>query len=231
MHRHPLSNVSGIYQITNTANGHSYVGSSKDVWNRWRRHKHDLRHRSHHSVYFQRAVDKYGLACFRLDLIETVPPVDEQLLMREQEHIDLIKPEYNMSKDARRNTPSREAQKRTADRNSKDYVVTCPDGSVKDVRNLSQFSRDNGLDHRYMQAVVRGRQYSHKGYRARLKDNPYPEYRLKTAQTHKVTKDGIVYELRNVHAFEREHGLSHGYLHLLLRGKVDIAKGFTRYEP
>ena len=54
----------GIYAITHTASGRCYVGSALDFRKRWRVHRHHLRKAKHHSVYLQRAWDRYGEEAF-----------------------------------------------------------------------------------------------------------------------------------------------------------------------
>lgn len=131
-----------------------------------------------------------------------------------------------MSDDAIRNTPRKEAQARTAEINAREYIVTYPDGRVVEVKNLAKFSRDNGLTDNMMMAVVRGKQFSHRGFKARRKDNPFPEYKLKTEKVRYITKDGVDYEIRNVKAFCREHDLCYQYITGLLSGRYDTAYGF-----
>jgi group I intron endonuclease len=89
----------GVYEIVNTVNGHRYVGSSANIPHRWSGHKYDLNKNKHHSIYLQRAWDKYGTDCFKFSVIEYCEK--EQLIEREQFHIDALKPSYNISPTAK----------------------------------------------------------------------------------------------------------------------------------
>lgn len=91
-----LQRVSGVYIIRNTSNGDSYVGSSFDVGKRLTTHKASLRKGNHHSIYLQRAWNKYGDVSFECELLETCS-VDE-LINKEQKWINRLVPKYNMSK-------------------------------------------------------------------------------------------------------------------------------------
>jgi group I intron endonuclease len=89
-----MAKISGVYEIVNTINGHTYIGSSVSIKNRWRGHKSDLRKNKHHSRYLQRAWNKYGSDCFEFNIIERCKK--SQLIEREQHYIDTINPSYNM---------------------------------------------------------------------------------------------------------------------------------------
>lgn len=76
-----------VYAITCVGNGKIYIGSTVNVFNRWRNHRHQLRKSIHHSVHLQRAWNKHGENAFVFKVIEWV--ISESLLEdREQRHID-----------------------------------------------------------------------------------------------------------------------------------------------
>jgi group I intron endonuclease len=89
----------GIYQIRNTKNDKIYIGSSKNIENRWLRHLQELRNGSHHNIKLQRAFNKYGEKSFVLEVVESTP--DSLLLEREQYYLDELRPYetgYNIGK-------------------------------------------------------------------------------------------------------------------------------------
>jgi group I intron endonuclease len=90
--------ISGVYQILNITNGHKYIGSAIDIYFRWLLHIRQLHNHKHHSIYLQRAWDKYGESCFMFQSIELCNPDD--LLNREQHYMDNLSPEYNILKKA-----------------------------------------------------------------------------------------------------------------------------------
>lgn len=85
----------GIYEIVNTINQKRYIGSSKNIAKRWRRHREDLRKDIHHSTPLARAVDKYGMEAFEFRQIIECRATD--LLFYEQCMLDAFKHEYNAS--------------------------------------------------------------------------------------------------------------------------------------
>jgi group I intron endonuclease len=86
--------ISGIYSITNTANGHRYIGSAIIIHKRWNEHIRDLCANKHHSIYLQRAWNTYGNDYFIFSIIEQCD--NDLLIDREQHYIDTLIPEYNM---------------------------------------------------------------------------------------------------------------------------------------
>jgi hypothetical protein len=94
-------NKSGIYKIINTKNGKFYLGSSKNLAQRKKKHKYELSKGKHHSSYLQNAYNKYGAKSFKFVIIEHVE--ESRLLEVEQHYLNTMKPYledvgYNMSK-------------------------------------------------------------------------------------------------------------------------------------
>lgn len=80
---------SGIYAITNKANGKIYVGSAVLLRRRFRKHVYELSKGTHHSVKLQRAWAKYGKDSFEFAVLEVVEaPVD--LVAREQHWMGVL---------------------------------------------------------------------------------------------------------------------------------------------
>lgn len=61
---------SGIYTITNKANGKIYVGYSISMSRRMYQHKRSLRVREHSNPHLQSAYDCYGEDCFEFEVLE-----------------------------------------------------------------------------------------------------------------------------------------------------------------
>jgi group I intron endonuclease len=88
-------NQSGIYEILNTVNGKRYIGSAIKIAQRWKQHKVALRRGVHHSIPLQRAWDKYGEQAFKF--LPVLTCAKSMLLFYEQQLLDKVKPEYNVS--------------------------------------------------------------------------------------------------------------------------------------
>lgn len=92
----------GIYQITNLANGKRYIGSAMTLSQRWRQHKCALSkgdRRANRRLL--NAWNKDGPDNFEFKPILYCSA--ENLVMYEQAAIDSLKPEYNIRKDAASN--------------------------------------------------------------------------------------------------------------------------------
>jgi group I intron endonuclease len=82
-----------IYIIENKVTEGAYIGSTlTTIENRYRRHVTDLKSGIHHSIFLQRAWNKYGEQNFEIRIIETVD--DCNLLLREQFYLDERKKNY-----------------------------------------------------------------------------------------------------------------------------------------
>lgn len=89
------NNMIGIYKIENLITNKIYIGSSKNINERFINHKSMLKNNTHHCVYLQRAINKYGINNFSFEIVEQCSI--EDLVIKEQYYIDLHKNNlYNM---------------------------------------------------------------------------------------------------------------------------------------
>ena len=83
----------GIYKITNKVNGHSYIGQSIHIEERFKEHQNKYNWDREKDKPLYQAFQKYGLNNFNFEIIEECRP--EQLNIKEQYWIDF----YNTYKD------------------------------------------------------------------------------------------------------------------------------------
>jgi len=81
----------GIYSITCKVSGNRYIGSTKNLYERWMKHRGLLRRNLHHCRHLQFAWNKYGEEEFEFEVLETCLPEDTILVSREQTWIDKFK--------------------------------------------------------------------------------------------------------------------------------------------
>ena len=87
------NNCSGIYSITNTLNGHMYIGSAVNISRRWSEHVRRLNKNERPSIHLQNAWILYGANNFEFSVLEYCDKA--KLIEREQFYIDEMKPVYN----------------------------------------------------------------------------------------------------------------------------------------
>ena len=85
--------ISGIYKITNKITGDFYIGSSKNVKERWAAHKRQSTWNEHPNNQLYKDMQKYGLDKFDFQVIAEVE--ESFLKEKEQQFIETLKPSYN----------------------------------------------------------------------------------------------------------------------------------------
>jgi group I intron endonuclease len=104
-----------------------------------------------------------------------------------------------------------------AESNSKDYIVTTPDGEDIEVKNLSAFCRQHNLTSTHMIDCAKGRYLSHAGWQCRYahvtkeeQETTIAALKLKFGiKEYIVTSpDGVEFTSESMYAFSAEHNLN-----------------------
>lgn len=106
--------VSGIYKITNTVTGEFYIGSSKNIRQRWYTHKVPSVWKKHPNIKLYQDMSRLGDNNF---IIETIEETDN-LREREQYWIEKLHPSYN---DRQANGYNEERKRKSMNRGSRKY--------------------------------------------------------------------------------------------------------------
>ena len=85
--------IIAVYKITNTITGNFYIGSSKNVKQRWAVHKCKSKWNEQPNNPMYQDMQKYGVDKFAFEILEVVEV--EKLKEKEQEFIELLNPTYN----------------------------------------------------------------------------------------------------------------------------------------
>ena len=85
--------ISGIYKIINTITGDFYIGSSKNIKNRWINHKCPSTWNRHLNNPMYLDIQKYGIDKFSFQILEEVEIA--HLKEKEQQFIEKMHPTYN----------------------------------------------------------------------------------------------------------------------------------------
>lgn len=84
-----MKKIIGVYKITNMINNLCYIGISKDIYNRWKGHKHYyLKHKedkNHHNKLYN-AMKLYGIDNFKFEIIEILETLDIKLLKDKEKY-------------------------------------------------------------------------------------------------------------------------------------------------
>lgn len=85
----------GVYKIVNAITADVYVGSSKNIINRWKHHIWQLNNNKHPNTHLQSAWNKYGKDNFIFSILTECEDRKDIIVYHEQYYIDLYKPFYN----------------------------------------------------------------------------------------------------------------------------------------
>ena len=86
-----MNKISGVYKITNTLTGDFYIGSSKNIMQRWATHKSPSNCIRQPKSRLYQDMTKYGSNNFTFEIIEETDNRKE----REQYWIEQLNPSYN----------------------------------------------------------------------------------------------------------------------------------------
>lgn len=153
-----LKNKSGIYQIRNIINNHVYIGSSKNLFNRYKNHFNDLKKGKHDNRYLQTAYKKYGHNKFIFEILEYCDP--NQRFEIEQYWIDKFYGQgcYNINKDAT-NPPDCTGKKYTFTEKHKTNISIAAkkhyeNPEVRKYMSLIRIGKHLGKDHPNSKPVI-----------------------------------------------------------------------------
>ena len=85
--------ICGVYKITNAITGDFYIGSSKNVRNRWANHKCQSTWKKCPNSPMYLDMQRYGVDKFVFEILEEVE--EDSLKEKEQEFIEKLHPTYN----------------------------------------------------------------------------------------------------------------------------------------
>lgn len=88
-----MEKISAVYKIVNEVTGDFYIGSSRNVMQRWESHKSPSTWNKCPNNPMYQDFQKYGLDKFRFQILCPVMP--KYLKQVEQECIEMLKPSYN----------------------------------------------------------------------------------------------------------------------------------------
>ena len=136
--------ISGVYKITNTATGDSYIGSSKDVKQRLACHKCPSTWKMCPNNPMYLDMQKYSLDKFEFDILCEVEP--EHLKETEQQFIETLKPTYN-SNNAKGWDFERHKETHRKSSNNYENQICCYNNEILTLATLSMRFIKAGVSH------------------------------------------------------------------------------------
>ena len=153
--------ICGVYKITNTVTGDFYIGSSKNVKQRWVNHKKPSVWNDNPNNQLYKDMQEYGKDKF---VFEILAEVEESFLKEaEQKFIETLKPTYNnrnanglnierqkeyqkeYSKEYQKSNKGKESHKKA--QNKYNNQLCCYNGETLTLNALRNRFRRMGIDH------------------------------------------------------------------------------------
>lgn len=213
------SNLGGVYQIKNTKNGRTYVGSTYMFKKRWNEHLRDLRKGIHHNPFLQNDFNKSGEASYEFSVIEVVPGTKQNRTDAEQRHLDAL---WEMLDSDHRYNASRKAivaeppapRFSTGKYNKNIFWLVSPLGIDYGIHHLSSFCKEFGLDKGTIGQVLSGKRVSHKGW-TKLVDKEITSFCF----VNKKTGEEKTLRLSDIKTFAEDNSIDQSHLSKHLSGK------------
>lgn len=154
--------ISGVYKIENTVTGDFYIGSSRNIKNRWWCHKSPStwKHLPNSPMY--KDMQKYGVENFQLTILCEVEP--EQLTIMEQKMIQELCPTYNKNNAKGKDI---ERYKDTARKYEKKYCQSEKGKEVRRKSHIKYYQSEKGKE--VQRKILYKYQKSEKGKEVRRK--------------------------------------------------------------
>jgi group I intron endonuclease len=226
-------NKTGVYLIKNIVSGSFYIGSTSVSFGvRLSQHLAGLNRGMHENFLLQKSWDKHGEKSFVFEVAEVVDEGPEVVIGIEQSWLDATngnRKRLNLSPSAGSSTGvvwSEEKKARHSEARARQkgiqFLAISPEGVVYNVCGLRPFARQNSLDRSSIKKVLDGKWHSYKqwlfipsGMDKPVKPPPNEEIKWVV-----ISPGGERFDVANLEAFSREHGLTSSGLQDVARGRI-----------
>ena len=150
--------ISGIYKITNTITRDFYIGSSKNIKQRWAFHKIPSMWKQCPNNPMYLDMQKYGVDNFVFEVLEVVE--QDKLKVTEQQFIEKLQPTYNSNNAKGLNIERRKEYKKEYNKSDKrkeyhkeyDNQLCCYNGETLTLCALRDRFKRRGIPHPQIEA-------------------------------------------------------------------------------
>ncbi len=212
----------GIYKITNTVNGKCYIGQSRDIEARWKKHLSVYKSSPDWELY--RAFKKYGISKFTFEIIEEcqINELNEREIYWIAQY-DSFNNGYNM-------TLGGEACNGTNDKIVYQYDLSGQ--FIKEYKSAHDAARENNIQFTNICKVCRGERKTAGGfgwsYIKTESIEPIKTKRLGDSTVLQFTKEGeFIAEYPSAKEARRQTGINDTTIGLVCKGKGKTAGGFV----
>lgn len=219
----------GVYEILNVITGDLYIGSTKNLKDRFYSHRNSLRREGHANKHLQSSYNKYGVRNFVFNIILVCGL--ENLFLWEDKIVDTLKPSFNKRPVAHTNLGLKMSEEtklkislaHKGKNNTTEYQRMIISKTHKG-KIMSEEVREK------IRVKLLGRKMSPKSCeKKRLSRLGKVQYCKTYAGL--VSPDGTIYkDITNMSKFGREHGFNKKHIWAVLVGKVSQHKGWRLYK-
>lgn len=241
-----MNDICGVYKILCITSNKFYIGSSDNIFRRFKNHKNDLNKNKHSNSYLQNAWNKYRENQFQFTIVEIVISPND-LLKKEQEYLDNLmlwkrKIGYNISKFADSPNRGRKMSKNSRKKMSiaqKIRASKFPNGmlgrkhSEFTKRKWSEIRKGRRLSDIHKQKITTFMQSNKHPCRGKgLFTEKQKTANKKLAESRKkyiklISPEGKLVTHLGRNDFCKTYKINRGLLHKLMKKEISHTKGWT----
>ena len=170
-----LKNLSGVYKITNITTGEFYIGSSKNLQNRYGHWRSEFKNKKNNN-YSWLWENNNKLEDFQFEVLKIVDPIKDILREKEQYYFDTLNPTLNKSTNSKGNSnpiiykgKEHPVYGKPSHKRRPIIQMDLEDNIINEWNYIMQVTDKLGYDNRSIQRVLKGEYKTAYGYKWKYK--------------------------------------------------------------